>query len=107
MMYRKLERYLLVRGETKRLELVRRCFYFKVGKAITKGPTQRTKSWQRELLERMVQQWRWNKPQLLNLDARPQWKIGRVLTEQRELVRELTNGYRSCSISHAARKPPQ
>ncbi len=94
MMYRKLERYLLARGETDRLELVRRCFYFKVGKAITKGPTQRTKSWQRELLERMVQQWRWGKQQLVSLDARPQWKVGRVLKEQRELVRELTNSYR-------------
>lgn len=94
MMYRKLERYLLARGETKRLELVRRCFYFKVGKAISKGPTQRTKSWQRELLERMVQQWHWHKPQLASLDARPQWKVGRVLKEQRELVRELTNSYR-------------
>ncbi len=94
MMYRKLERYLLGRGETKRLELVRRCFYFKVGKAISKGPTQRTKSWQRELLERMVQQWRWSKPQLVSLDARPQWKVSRVLNEQRELVRELTNSYR-------------
>lgn len=94
MMYRKLERYLLARGEHKRLELVRRCFYFKVGKAISKGPTQRTKSWQRELLERMVAQWRWAKPQLINLDARPQWKVGRVLSEQRELVRELTNSYR-------------
>jgi adenylate cyclase, class 1 len=94
MMYRKLEHYLLARGETNRLELVRRCFYFKVGKAITKGPTQRTKSWQRELLERMVQQWRWSKQQLISLDARPQWKVGRVLKEQRELVRELTNSYR-------------
>ena len=94
MMYRKLESYLLARGETKRLELVRRCFYFKVGKAISKGPTQRTKSWQRELLERMVQQWRWSRQQLINLDARPQWKVGRVLSEQRELVRELTNSYR-------------
>ena len=94
MMYRKLERYLLARGEAKRLELVRRCFYFKVGKAISKGPTQHTKSWQRELLERMVQQWHWNKPQLINLDARGHWKVGRVLNEQRELVRELTNSYR-------------
>lgn len=94
MMYRKIERYLLARGEAKRLDLVRRCFYFKVGKAITKGPTQRTKSWQRELLERMVQAWRWSKPQLLNLDARPQWKVIRVLNEQKELVRELTNSYR-------------
>ncbi len=94
MMYRKLERYLLERGETKRLELVRRCFYFKVGKAITKGPTRGTKSWQRELLEKMVRQWRWSQAHLQNLDARPQWKVGRVLTEQQELVRELTNSYR-------------
>lgn len=94
MMYRKLERYLLARGETRRLDLVRRCFYFKVGKAITKGPTQRTKSWQRELLERMVQHWRWNRAQLASLDARPQWKVTRVLGEQKELVRELTGSYR-------------
>ncbi|HET8710605.1 MAG TPA: class I adenylate cyclase, partial [Spongiibacteraceae bacterium] len=94
MMYRRLEQYLLGRGETKRLELVRRCFYFKVGKAISKGPTQRTKSWQRELLERMVQEWRWSKQQLISLDARAQWKVSRVLSEQRELVRELTNSYR-------------
>jgi adenylate cyclase class 1 len=94
MMYRKLERYLLARGEIKRLDLVRRCFYFKVGKAISKGPTQRTKSWQRELLERMVATWYWRKPQLINLDARPHWKVLRVLSEQKELVRELTNSYR-------------
>ncbi|MDB6060024.1 MAG: adenylate cyclase [Verrucomicrobiaceae bacterium] len=94
MMYRKLERYLLARGENKRLDLVRRCFYFKVGKAISKGPSQRTKSWQRELLERMVMHWRWSKAQLINLDARPHWKVTRVLNEQKELVRELTNSYR-------------
>ncbi len=29
MMYRKLEHYLLARGEHKRLDLVRRCFYFR------------------------------------------------------------------------------
>ncbi len=94
MMYRKLEHYLLARGEHKRLDLVRRCFYFKVGKAISKGPSQHTKSWQRELLERMVANWHWKKAQLINLDARPHWKVMRVLTEQKELVRELTNSYR-------------
>jgi len=94
MMYRKLEAYLIARNEPKRLELVRRCLYFKVGKAISKGPTQRTKSWQRELLEKLVKEWRWPQHQLANLDARPQWKVGRVLSEQKELVRELNNGYR-------------
>lgn len=94
MMYRKLEAYLIARNEPQRLELVRRCLYFKVGKAISKGPTQRTKSWQRELLENLVRQWQWPPHQLAMLDARPQWKIGRVLTEQKELVRELNNSYR-------------
>ncbi|HSB96593.1 MAG TPA: class I adenylate cyclase, partial [Spongiibacteraceae bacterium] len=92
--YRKLEAYLVARNEPKRLELVRRCLYFKVGKAISKGPTQRTKSWQRELLEKLVKEWRWPQHQLANLDARPHWKVGRVLSEQKELVRELNNGYR-------------
>lgn len=94
MMYRKLERYLLARGEQARLELVRRCFYFKVGKAISRGPTRGTKSWQRQLLEKMVAQWRWSPQQLANVDARSYWKVGRVLSEQKELVRELTNSYR-------------
>jgi adenylate cyclase class 1 len=94
MMYRKLEAYLLARNEPQRLELVRRCLYFKVGKAISKGPSQRTKSWQRELLEKLVGQWHWPHHQLASLDARPHWKIGRVLTEQKELVRELNNSYR-------------
>ena len=94
MMYRKLEAYLLARNEPQRLELVRRCLYFKVGKAISKGPSQRTKSWQRELLEKLVGEWHWPLHQLASLDARPHWKIGRVLTEQKELVRELNNSYR-------------
>src|SRR5690606_14653577 len=91
---RKLECYLLARGETKRLELVRRCFYFKVGKAITRAPSGRGKSWQRLLLEKMTTQWRWSHQYLLSLDARPQWKVTRVLDEQKELVRELNNSYR-------------
>jgi adenylate cyclase class 1 len=94
MMYRKLERYLLARNETARLELVRRCFYFKVGKAISKGPNGRAKSWQRLLLEKMTSQWHWSHQHLLNMDARAQWKVTRVLDEQKELVRELNNSYR-------------
>jgi adenylate cyclase class 1 len=94
LMYRKLERYLLARGESVRLELVRRCFYFKVGKAISRGPAGRSKSWRRLLLERLVAEWGWSQAQLAGLDARSQWRVGRVLEEQRELVRELIYSYR-------------
>ncbi|MDX9874569.1 MAG: class I adenylate cyclase [Spongiibacteraceae bacterium] len=94
MMYRRLERYLLQRGELDRLELVRRGFYFKVGKSLTRAPTGRTRSWQRQLLERMVAEWGWRRVQLQALDARPHWSVPRVQAEQKEVARELTNGYR-------------
>ena len=86
--------YLLQRNELKRLELVRRCFYFKVGKALTRPSRTSSKSWQRQLMEKLVAQWRWPKEQLFNLDARHHWKVTRVMMEQKQLVRELTNSYR-------------
>ncbi|MGK0499652.1 MAG: adenylate cyclase class 1 [Oceanicoccus sp.] len=92
--YRKLESYLLEREEFKRLELVRRCFYFKVGKALTRPSRNNAKSWQRQLMEKLVQQWRWPNELLYSLDSRHQWKVVRVISEQKQLVRELTNSYR-------------
>ena len=94
MVYRKLEKYLLARNELKRLELVRRCFYFKIGKALTRPSRHGSKSWQRVLMEKLVSEWQWPREHLLNLDARHQWKVNRVMAEQKELVRELTNSYR-------------
>ncbi len=94
MVYRRLERYLLQRRESKRLELLRRCFYFKVNKPLTKAPSGRKKSWQRKLLESLVAQWGWDKRQLAQLDARPRWKAQRVMSEHKLLVNELTNSYR-------------
>lgn len=92
--YRKLESYLLERKEFKRLELVRRCFYFKVGKALTKPSRTNSKSWQRQLMEKLVGEWGWPREHLYSLDARNRWKVGRVVSEQKELVRELTSSYR-------------
>lgn len=94
MVYRKLENYLIERGEPKRLELIRRCFYFKVGKPLTKPSRNTHKSWQRQLMEKLVDEWQWPRDYLFNLDARKKWKVGRVIGEQKELVRELTNSYR-------------
>jgi adenylate cyclase, class 1 len=92
--YRKLEDYLLERGELQRLELVRRCFYFKVGKALTRPSRTSSKSWQRQLMEKLVSQWQWSRAHLYSLDTRNRWKVTRVMEEQKELVRELTNSYR-------------
>jgi adenylate cyclase class 1 len=105
MIYRRLERYLQARNEPGRLELIRRCFYFKVGKKLSRGPSQiqavRTPatrkqpvSWQRSLMQKLVLEWGWSKEHLRNLDSRDQWKATQVIEERKELVRELTNSYR-------------
>ena len=92
--YRKLARHLLSRQEHKRLDLIRRCFYFKVGIAVSRSDQQHSKSWQRRLMEKLVREWGWSVDKLFNLDDRSQWKVGRVVEEQKQLVSELTNSYR-------------
>ncbi len=112
LMYRRVEQYLLQRGEFKRLELARRCFYFKTELPLSKQQPRLEMSWQQTLLQRMTRQWGWGKKDLLLLDAREQWKIDRVLEERNTLVRELTHSYRlltdfARAYAHSGRIDPQ
>ncbi|MCY1278426.1 Adenylate cyclase, class-I [compost metagenome] len=95
--YRRLEEYLRERNETQRLELIRRCLYLKVNKKLSRPPRNRSKSWQRLLLERLTASWNWQQRQLAMLDSRSQWKVRQVLAERRALVNELTYSYRFLS----------
>ncbi|MNM56679.1 Adenylate cyclase [compost metagenome] len=97
MLYRRLEEYLSAGGERERLELVRRCFYLKVGKKLSRRPTNGNKSWQRRLLERLTSEWGWDARALDLLDSRDQWKVRQVQLERRALVNELTHSYRFLS----------
>ncbi|MBU2863466.1 class I adenylate cyclase [Reinekea forsetii] len=92
MLYQRIEAYLVDRGEKDRLELLRRCFYFKVGINVSK-PT-RTRTWRRELMEVLVQSWGWTKHTVQHLDNHRQWSIESVINERRLLVSELTRSYR-------------
>lgn len=98
MIYQRLESYLLSHGQLQRLELVRRCFYFKVNKPLTRSSS--NKSWQRVLLEQLVAQWNWPSHQLLTLDNRLQWKAPQVIAERTLLVNELSNSYRLLTDIH-------
>ncbi|MEN5226773.1 MULTISPECIES: class I adenylate cyclase [Pseudomonas] len=95
MVYRRIERYLLQRGEHARLELVRRSLYLKVNKKLS-DPT-RANGWQRRLLQRLADEWGWDERQLALLDSRNQWKVQQVAIERRELVAELNHSYRFLS----------
>jgi len=92
--YRRIEEYLVQRGESERLELVRRALYLKVNKKLTGSTRLRSTGWQRQLLERLTQEWGWNERQLLLLDSRSQWKVRQVTLERRTLVNELNYSYR-------------
>ncbi|MCO7593417.1 MULTISPECIES: class I adenylate cyclase [Pseudomonas] len=94
MVYRRIERYLQRRGETARLELVRRALYLKVNKKLSEPGRSRVGGWQRRLLGRLAEEWGWNLRQLAMLDSRSQWKVRQVAAERRELVAELNHSYR-------------
>ena len=97
MLYQKLEKYLLENNEPKRLELIRRCFYFKVGIALS-DPTKTSTSKSRiQAIARLSKQWGWDSAELLQLDSRKKWKVQRVLAEMKELVDELKYIYRQLS----------
>lgn len=103
MVYRRIEQYLQHRGETQRLELVRRSLYLKVNKKVSLLARQRSNGWQRDLLERLTREWGWDERQLMLLDSRSQWKVRQVEAERRILVAELNHSYRF--LGQFARNP--
>ncbi|MGC1329859.1 class I adenylate cyclase [Pseudomonas sp.] len=92
--YRRIEEYLLARGDVDRLELVRRSLYLKVNKKLSVSTRVRPASWQRQLMARLAQDWSWDARQLALLDSRSQWKVRQVTSERRALVSELNYSYR-------------
>ena len=97
MMYRKVESYLQNKKDFDRLELIRRCFYIKVGIKVSTPPLKAAHGWRRELMTELVRQWGWEQDKLLQLDSRNNWKINRVVSERRKLVQELNNSYKFLS----------
>lgn len=94
LLYHHVERHLVRQGETQRVELLRRCLYFKVGERLSRLPAKRPPSWRQEQMLTLTRQWSWSPADLEALDSRPHWKIDRVMQERNILVRELSHSYR-------------
>lgn len=97
MVYRRIEHYLQKHNQLQRLDLVRRCFYFKVNKPLSRTNRLPNKTWQRKLLEELVKNWHWSAHQLHMLDNRAYWKAPHVISERALLVNELNHSYRLLS----------
>lgn len=97
MLYRKIEEHLKKSGNPQRLEMLRRCFYFKVNEQLSTPDNPRFRTWQRELMLELVRAWQWPKDDLVTLDARNRWKIDLVSKERQVLVEQLTKSYQFLS----------
>ena len=93
LIYRQVEAYLSARQEDERLELARRCFYFKVNQPLSKTGRS-SQQWKKDKLRQLVKEWQWDDEYIAVLDSRDKWKIEQVTQERNILVRELTHSYR-------------
>ena len=93
MVYRRIEEYLQRTAQHERLELARRCLYYKAGSRLSQ-PRGTDASWQQHLMQRLTQDWGWDHAKLALLDSRPRWNIAEVAIERNALVKELVQGYR-------------
>jgi adenylate cyclase class 1 len=96
LMYRQVETYLRERGQDERLELARRCLYFKVAEPLSRCAAGEISplAWRARRLIELVREWGWSQNLLLDLDGRTGWKIDRVLRERGRLVGELIRSHR-------------
>lgn len=137
LIYRKIESYLLDKQDNNRLELIRRCFYFKVGVALSASIDSLTATsstntseaanlsapltaiesdtdhpqWQRRAMQKLANEWGWTNKHIKYLDERRHWPIEQIQAEQNRLTKQLTHSYRLfASLTQndtAADKPDQ
>lgn len=91
MLLMRLTNHLTERGEPDRLELARRSLYVKTGARLSAPAA--TDDWRAAQLRELSTKWGWDQRHWQLLDARPDWKLERVVEERDALVAELTRSY--------------
>ena len=80
--------------DDKRLELLRRAFYFKAHLPLTKASQGQKRQWRYQELQQIVDTWHWSNEQLEHLDHRDDWQVHEVQSERNALVNEMLTSYR-------------
>ncbi len=95
----RVEGLLRARGEGARLDLARRCLYFKSRIRLSRPGG----GWRRALMARLAARWGWDRSRIHLLDARAEWKIERVLEERALLDALLRDSFRRLAAFAGAR----
>jgi len=94
LMLEKVTAYLTSINDTKRLEVVRACFYLKTEENLSKNDHPVNTAWRRTILTKFVNQWHWNSEQIVDLDSRNTWKVRAVAKARNILLDTLMTSYR-------------
>lgn len=97
MMLQKVEEYLISKDEYERLDMIRRCFYFKVNQRLSNKQSKDNENWRLDKIADLVSEWNWDHSLILILDSRDEWKLQRANKERKMLIAELTNSYQKLS----------
>lgn len=95
LMLEKVTRYLERIQDTKRLDLVRRCFYLKTHEKLSREAGAGSVPWRRTALNEMIVQWQWDEKTLAELDNRRYWKVEQVKLIHHQLLDALMSSYRN------------
>jgi len=91
--YEFIESYLIDSQQKDRLDLLRRCFYFKVAHPLTQSNNENSKE-KNLFIEKIINQWGWDKAFVSRLDQRKNWKTNTVNRERSIIIKALNDSYR-------------
>ncbi|MCW8996003.1 MAG: class I adenylate cyclase [Psychromonas sp.] len=94
LMLEKVTSYLTSINDSKRLEVVRACFYLKTEENLSRPCRNDNKAWRHMILSKFVKKWHWDEQQVLDLDNRKHWKVNDVTRAKDVLLDALMTSYR-------------
>ena len=93
LLYEAIESYLLKRGERRRLELTRRCFYLKCGVKLSMDD--QPIDWRYFKMQKLVADWNWSESLLKTLDDCENWHCGQLQWFNEQLKELMLGSYRT------------
>jgi len=94
LMLNRVSQHVAAEHDHKRLDLLRRAFYFKAQLPLTKASQGQKRQWRFQELQQLITQWNWSQGILMHLDNREEWQVHEVQAERNALVNEMLTSYR-------------
>lgn len=94
LMLNRVSEHMAAEHDEKRLELLRRCFYFKAHMPLTEASQGQQRQWRYQELRQIVDGWQWPNTAISHLDNKDDWQVHEVQAERNALVNEMLTSYR-------------